>query len=735
MKKKNSAGKYAKIGIYLLILAAIIALANNFASADIIHLKNGDKISGNVTLKDGMVTVKPPYTEKLLIGFKEIDRIDITQTKDTEELSTVKDDILQKACAEKIDETIYPNAGHLYLHKEDNYFYNADNTIDIHSRSIIKVLKERSLDAANFVRSVKKEEESIEIVHARSISPEGVVSNLRNDAVKYTDKYLAYPIYDKVKILQFSVPEVKIGSIIDVKMITKSYKADCLNPLTYRKYFISYEPAKYSKFTLTHPKNINNIEYKEYFKAAAGADAVKINREVTGETVLLSFEKNDIPDYIDEPLMPPFSYFAPNVKFVEKYKLNDIVAELKKRIEPGTVLSDKMKSDLAEIIKDCKNNKEKAKAIYFFLATNIKHVEVEASLDDYRPADIQKVYSEKYASLFDRTVLLYSFLKQAGISCDICFGTDQNSYKFDEEMISIYDFDNMLVECENDYLFASAEYYPYGIIPESYKDNKYFKIFKFNGKLFDITRDKFERSYSSDMLTLNITPDANTVFRLEELAHGSSDPSFRASYKNLKPIKRKQSFEQIASGIANGGKLINYTLSDVENHNEKQGCTIDFESPNYVSKLGDMYILVPLPLSSIYTGFVSKEDRKYDIFFDSFSLDSISVSIKLPDGYKVRYMPESIEKANEYFKISLKLKYDEKNNEVIYTRRNETLKKLVPVADFKKLKELFESAAVLKKERLILEKAAAAGSGALNNGGGGAAGKDTGNNSGAEGKK
>ncbi len=387
------------------------------------------------------------------------------------------------------------------------------------------------------------------------------------------------------------------------------------------------------------------------------------------------------------------------------------------------------------MIKDCKNNKEKAKAIYSFLATNIKHVEVEASLDDYRPADIQKIYSEKYASLFDRTVLLYSFLKEAGIPCDICFGTDQNSYKFDEEMIAIYDFSNMLVECDNDYLFANAEYYPYGIIPESYKDNKYFKIFKFNGKLFDITRDKFERSYSSDMLTLNITPDANTVFYLEESAHGSSDPSFRASYKNLKPIKRKQSFEQTASSIANGGKLINYTLSDVENHNEKQGCTIDFESPNYASKLGDMYMLVPLPLSSIYTGFVSKEDRKYDIFFDSFSLDSISVSIKLPAGYKVSYMPKSIEKADEYFKISLKLKYDEKNNEVIFTRGNETLKKIVPVADFKKLKELFESAAVLKKERLILEKIASPAdkSGNSNNG---AAGKNAPDNkSGDEGKK
>nr|HPG58384.1 hypothetical protein [Candidatus Wallbacteria bacterium] len=152
MKKKNTAGKYIKIVIYLLAISSLFALAGKFAAADVIHLKNGDKISGVVSLKDGMVTVKPPYTEKLLIGFKEIQKIDITRGKDTEELALIKDEALQKACAEKINEADYPNAGHVTLYKEENYVYNEDHTVVTESRSIIKVLKERSLDAANYVR-------------------------------------------------------------------------------------------------------------------------------------------------------------------------------------------------------------------------------------------------------------------------------------------------------------------------------------------------------------------------------------------------------------------------------------------------------------------------------------------------------------------------------------------------------------------------------------------------------
>ena len=59
MKKHRATkryGQYIKIGIFIFTLAAIISAIGNFAAADVIHLKNGDKISGNVTLKDGMVT-------------------------------------------------------------------------------------------------------------------------------------------------------------------------------------------------------------------------------------------------------------------------------------------------------------------------------------------------------------------------------------------------------------------------------------------------------------------------------------------------------------------------------------------------------------------------------------------------------------------------------------------------------------------------------------------------------
>ena len=433
-------------------------------------------------------------------------------------------------------------------------------------------------------------------------------------------------------------------------------------------------------------------------------NALDLKVENEGENVILSYEKKDIPDFVPEPVMPPFPYFAPYIRFAEKYPLKDIAAELKKRIAPAVKFDEKMKADLEKIIKDKKTKREKAIAIYGHLATNIKHAYVEASIDGYRPTPADVIYREKYASDYDRTVLLYAFMKEAGLSCDICFGYNENYAPFDRDFFTIYDLPNILLECEGEYLFAEGEYYPYGIVPQRYLDNKYFKVFEYSGEMLEISRRKSERSYVDKILDINVEASGKTSFVMRETGYGEEDPEIRASFKNAKPIKRKQAFEGIASGIAKGGTLSGYFLSDVENHSERANYKIEFESSNYVSKLGDMYMLVPIPYSSMSTRIVAKEKRNYDMFFDTYDLDSISVNIKIPEGYKVKYLPKSVEDAGEFYKVSMKISHDLKKNEIKYVRSNEILKKLVPAKDFDKLKTQYEKAGLLKKERIILER-------------------------------
>lgn len=687
--------------IITVIIAIITFSLFTIAGADTLNMKNGDKISGDVTLKNGMVNVKPEYCEKILIPFNKISNIEFNKNKDTEPIESINDDILKNALNEKIEPDKYPNAGVITIYRERIITFNEDRTSKSESRVVFKVLKERGLNEGNIVRTYRKADENIEVIFARSVSPDGkIVSNIRQDAIKRTDKYIYYPIYDKLKILQFSVPEVKIGSVVDYKTVASNSKCDILNPAEYNEYFISNDPSIISKLKIIYPKNVK-IDFKKYnFEK----DSLEIKIEKTADNTIVTYEKRNIPDFIQEPAMPPLPYFAPMIRFIEKYDLKAIAAELKKRISPATALDENLKAEVAKIIEGKKTPKEKAVAIYEYLATTIKDVSVHNSINDYNATPIAVLYNEKYASSFDRAVMLYTFLKEAGLKADICFGTYSNFEPFDADFFTITDFHNVLVECEGDFLNPDAEYYPYGIIPSEYTDNKYFRIFEGSGKLFDIKREKFEKKYSDLSLDIKISKDGNTLFTLTETGYGEDDPVIRASFKNMKPVHRKQTFEQIASDIAKGGKMNEYKLSDVENKSIRAYYTVNFESNNYISKLGDSYMLVPIPYTGVNTGLVAKEKRNFDIFFDEYSLDSMEIKMKLPEGYKLKYLPKSFENKSEYFDFSMKLSYDEKNNQVIYKRTNHNLNKIISKDDYKKLKEQYEKAGLLKKERMILEK-------------------------------
>lgn len=689
-----------RILLISLAAAALTAALSSSASGDAVHMKNGDRISGAVTVKEGMVYVRPEYSEKIMINFGKIEKIEIDQLRETEDVKLIKDPILQDALKVDIDPARYPNAGHMILYSGEEYSFEPDGSIRHEYRFIRKILKERSLDSGNVVRTYKKATEKFAIVHARSISPAGIVSNLRPDAVKYSDQYLSTPIYDKVKIVQFSVPEVRIGSYVDVKIVTKLEPNEILNPLAFRKYFVSTEPLLRTVTKISYPKSVN-LEFKKFFMEG---DTMEIVTEKSGDTTTVSFEKRDIPDYVSEPSMPPLAYFAPHVRVVERYPLRQIAAELKKRISAAAVADEKISSEVGGLIKGKKTGREKALAIYEFLATNIQPTGVPAEIDNFRPTAASVIFREKYASLYDRAVLLYTFLKEAGLQADIVMGRNENTAPPDRELYTIYDFPNILVKCGDDYLYPNAEYYPYGIFPAGYMDNEYFSVFEYSEKLAQLQRSKFERNYSDNALAMTVAPDGNTVFTLTETGYGEEDPSLRGMFKNEKPAKRVQFFEEIAADIASGGTLSRHRLSDVENHFERASYTIGFESPNYSTKLGDMYMLVPFPFVSVSAGAVSKESRKFDMFFDQYTLDSTTVTIRLPEGYRVKYLPKSIEEADDYLKISMKFSYDEKNNTVVFRRTNEGLKKYLPRADYKKFKALLEKTATLKKDRMILER-------------------------------
>lgn len=689
-----------KFSLLILILFLFTPL---YSYADIVKLKNGDVITGNVEFKNNGITVQTDYSGELFINFNKIKSLEFTrkdlparveETHDSQLLAIFKE-------SKTINENIYPNAGFVYLLDEGIYLINNDNTAEYTERQIFKVLKERGIEEANVLRTYDKYDEQVNIIHARAISPDGKIANLRDDAIKVTDRYADYPLYNRIYNKQFSVPEVKEGTIVDVKIQTK-YKniKKFLKPTGFLFYFRSPEPAILSAFTLKYPEN-QKIHFKNFL--------VHQNQPVVAKKEkgwnIIKWEMKNLEEIISEPFMPPYRDINSRVQIAAAFTYEEICEELRRRIETSIDISPEMKKQIAYLTRYTKDDREKAKKIYNFLTGQIRKVNTIIDITNYYPTKPSVIFKEKYGNQLDRAVLLMSMLRVAGINATLALGRPIITGAIDTQFPDIGDFTAIAVIVNNkDWLYPGAEYYSYGILPSFYQNSPFINIYEKKPQIIISPVNSPEPNSIKESCLINIKEDGSAKLRINAEYKGAKGADFREWYKNLKPVERSQNFENIAANIIKGAKMTNYTISDLANLDETVKYSIDIQTDNFASLVGGKYLLVQIPsvYSAMSTAYVAKEDRKFDIFYDELLSREVTVIINLPQNYTISYIPSNYYATNGY--IESKIDITKGGNKVKFFKKFSINKHLVPLKDFPVLKRIVENTGRYGGERIILEK-------------------------------
>jgi len=692
-----------KAKIFFLLVLLIILFTLPYSYADVVRLKNNDVITGNVSLKNNGIRIQTDYSDLLFINFNKIKSIDFTRKYLPSTISETGDKQLLELFnkSKTITEDIYPNAGYVYLLDEGFYQINNDNTAEYTERMVYKILKERGIEEANVLRTFDKYDEEVNIIHARAISPQGDLANLRDDAIKVTDRYANYPLYNRLYNKQFSVPEVKQGTIVDIKIQTK-YKniKKFLKPTGFLFYFRSQEPALLSTLTLKYPEK-QKIHFKNFWLSQNQPLWAKKEKGWN----IVKWEMKNMEEIISESFMPPYRDINPRVQIGDSFTYEEICKELRNRIETNITISPEMNKKISYLIRNTKNDTEKARKIYNFIAGDIRDVNTIIDITNYYPTKPSVIFKEKYGNQLDRAVLLMSMLRGAGLNATLAFGRPLITGAIDKQFPNIGDFTAIAVIVNNkDWLYPGAEYYSYGILPSFYQNSPFINIYQKKPQIEISPVNSPEPNTIKDSCLITIKEDGSAKLRVDAEYKGSKSAGFREWYKNLKPVERKQGFENIAANITKGAEMINYTISDLGNLDEPVKYSIDIKTNSFASLVGDKYLLIQIPsvYSSMSTGYVAKEDRKFDIFYDELLSRETTVIINLPSNYNITYIPSGYYETNGY--IESKIDITKGGDKVKFFRKFSINKQLVPLKFYSSLKRIVENTGRYGGERIILEK-------------------------------
>jgi len=365
---------------------------------------------------------------------------------------------------------------------------------------------------------------------------------------------------------------------------------------------------------------------------------------------------------------------------------------------------------IQELIAGKDTQEEKIKAIYEFVASDIRYVAIELGMGAYAPTTAIDVFLYKYGDCKDKTTLLIAMLRHIGIEAYQVLVSPAPGKSVNLALPSVAQFSHVITaipQGDGNYMWLdpTVSTCKYGDLPAGDQGRKVFVIGKEIGEFVDtpVYPAEMNKIYSSSEITLM---DDGTVKGWEKtVANGQADIYLKSVYQAMRPDERKELLEGILNQRYPGVKIDDISISDVNDLDIPTEVKVKFSCPEYVSVL-EGTVAFPLPSEefSSYAGLVGgKTERHYDFYLGYNMSVEKDLTLSVPNGYRIASLPKDVTVNHDFGTFSRK--YEKVNNNTIkyFTSLNFNTH-IISSSSYAELKSMFEIAAKEDRAQIILMK-------------------------------
>lgn len=673
-----------KFIIFLLISAPFIHSFDQIIKWDK-SVKNSETIifeNGKFVSKDGDII---DQSEVSLIKFNlsdpvESEKSDIIGEVTPSELKR-RADILQEK---------YPDSSKLILLDEGYQRMNIDGTQYSRSRYSLKINSEKDLNEANLSFYLQPGEYESRIIMARSIDKNGEVSYLSLNDVTYANPSQGLEYFSgkkDTKIVKATIPNVKVGSIIDFEWETLDFKPEDKNQFYTHWYFGGDNPVFESKVSYIVPDN------REFYWVAKNFEPYDSSPKISkkdGYTIYY-FSRGECPPFVAEPQSPPMEELIPFV-FGSTYKDQTYLSQwlagfFKERMKSN----DKIKATVDEVIRKtgARTEEEKIAALYRFTQEFIHYRSIKTSISSGmagHPAT--ETFENRYGDCIDKSIFFATILGLVGVEAyPVIVRTNDQARPLYGELgvISGNHAINEIHLKQNGekiiYLDSTSVTYKY---PNFRSDDHGIPVWNpILNTVREIEPPDPELTKQEFNIRINLSGDNSAEIFKENIYKGDLDAGLRQYFLSMKDKEIESLFVSLSGRDYPGSELKGYEYSALSDYKSDFSIKYNFISPQVLKKAGEYYIFtLPIKYSFNFTSF---EDRKYPLKYETTSAEIRSVTLVIPEGYKVRGIPAGLSIKSEI--LDYVSSYSLENNVLKF--RDEFIRKktIVNVNDYKQFRK------------------------------------------------
>lgn len=528
----------------------------------------------------------------------------------------------------------HPNAGADFLYSYNYFEFFEDGTSVTRNLDRIKIFNERGRSFASKSISYREGYQKVKILFANTIKPDGRIIPLDNNDIIDSSEYAGYEFYTDIKVKKFTMPAVEDGCIIEL-----AYEIHNLKPVLafdYANIFFlkNFFPMEEDIIEIVMPSGIE-LKYRNYKTDIIPrilADGHKTRYIFTSLKQKEIIPESRMPSLFDRDTFPQIYFWTlDNWDVISKWYVNLI----QEQMSPDNELE----IFTRQLIEGKNSDEDKINAIFNFVSQNIRYIAVLLGPHTYKPHPAHEIFKKRYGDCKDKTTLLLTMLKIAGIE-GIPALVPANGKYFDDSIPSLMAFNHVIavVPLKDKYywLDATNETASYDSPPFVLPT----KIFLINqdGSYRFITppalNDKKDY-YKSDMkYDINDEGNANIDYTYE--FHGKAAEAIRYTFKYSPPEQRKKFFQD------RGLEVKDLTLSSFTDTRTPFVIKLSGTLKNLAQVLDEETMVLSNVIAlDAYRDITAASERQYPISLSQSLFSIENSSYKFPRGFKIKKLPKN----------------------------------------------------------------------------------------------
>ncbi len=572
------------------------------------------------------------------------------------------------------------------------------------THQVVKILNERGIQKyGDIAIPYQANSQNIEVNIARTIDPDGEVHYPPDEAFNDVTPpgLLSYNLYSDQMWRVISMVGLKPGVCIEYQVTLEDKSENVTGNKTWITggyNFQSTEVTLETTFALRLPVDCE-IQWK--------TDNFEIEPMVyyQDDLVLYIWQTGEMPALKLEEGMPHINDIAPRLTYSSIESWNDVYKWYQDLAKGRYAHDENIQETVKKIIDKLTTDEAIIRAIYHYVAKQIRYVGIELGQSAYQPSLAADVLKKQYGDCKDKTTLLISMLDIVGIKAYPVMVSAIPYERVDTDIPSLSQFNHMIAAIPTDnvnyiWLDPTSATCTYGDLPYSVQGRVGLLIGDTKGTFVDIPVFLAESNRLVSNTKLWMNSDGGVRGKIKILLTGQYNLDARWKYKQIPPSEWKSTVTTELSQLFPNIQVDKANILELDNHDTPVKILVDFHADNYAKKLNQQTLL-PLPIDEFaeYAEILSAPERKYPLELSyPMKIEKI-IQIHLPDEWTA-VLPKDIKHVTNF--AEMERHYTQHDGTVLYRLIYTLKQKTIPAKDYAAAKQFYNLLASEDGSRLLV---------------------------------